>query len=91
MYMKTDARHAAQRGRAIPVAGEVTAAATLAPASTSPGTVGRLTTRKKLSQGRSLISTYSLLRWILPETVFGSSSLKTTMRGYLYGAVWAFT
>ena len=26
---------------------------------------------------------YSKLRWILPETVFGSSSLKTTMRGYL--------
>ena len=30
-----------------------------------------------------LASPYSLLRWILPDTVLGSSSRNTTMRGYL--------
>ena len=30
---------------------------------------------------------YSLFLWILPLMVLGSSSRKTTMRGYLYGAV----
>ena len=34
---------------------------------------------------------YSLLRWILPLTVLGSSSLNSTIRGYLYGAVWLLT
>ena len=39
--------------------------------------------QKRMSQLGKRAGLYSRLRWILPETVFGSSSLKTTMRGYL--------
>ena len=31
----------------------------------------------------SFVVSHNLLRWILPEMVLGSSSRKTTMRGYL--------
>src|SRR6516225_5575298 len=33
----------------------------------------------------------SLARWIFPDAVLGSSSAKSTIRGYLYGAVWCLT
>ncbi len=55
-------------------------------------TEARATARRKDERAASAARfLYSRLRWILPETVFGSSSLKTTMRGYLYGAVCVFT
>ena len=37
----------------------------------------------KKSATQTAAALYSRLRWILPEMVLGSSSLKTTMRGYL--------
>ena len=39
----------------------------------------------------SLPCYYSRFLWILPEIVLGNSSRKTTMRGYLYGAVCSLT
>lgn len=37
------------------------------------------------------VAAYSLLRMILPLMVLGSSVRNSTMRGYLYGAVWVLT
>ncbi|MPN59460.1 hypothetical protein SDC9_207181 [bioreactor metagenome] len=36
-------------------------------------------------------NSYSSLRMIFPLVVFGRFSRNTTMRGYLYGAVWLLT
>ncbi len=57
----------------------------------APARAGRARCRCRSPGAASLIDSLRLARWIFPDAVLGSSSANSTIRGYLYGAVWCLT